>query len=214
MKRVSEKVNKSSQLARKAFTTIAYHIPEAETPEDVMTLFSVLAGEKEVKAAATLIPESSVVRRYADEEEHESWKQASHWVDWWRRPRHLRKSPKSFHIPLTSITIYIAITTPVPHLVNIYIYHSTGMLCACCSDNKVFESLPETTNTVESHNRAAKGKSHHNYTNLTPDARAKRAKQANLARSLKRARNQKEETDGPPDKHQDLKKGMQVGFAK
>ena len=116
------------------------------------------------------------------------------------------------------------------------------MLCACYSDNEAFESLPDTTNVVESHNRASKGKSpdtlkvammatykldmsaalEHlartqgiptSYTDFTPDARAKRAKQANLARSLKRARNQKEETDGPPDKHRDFKKGMQVNFA-
>ena len=106
MKRVSKKVNKGSQLAHKAFTTIAYHIPEVGTPEDVMTLFSVLAGEKEVEAAVALIPDSSVVRRYADEEEHESRKQASYWVDWWRRPRHLRKSPMCFYVPFTCSTLY------------------------------------------------------------------------------------------------------------
>ena len=31
-----------------------------------------------------------------------------------------------------------------------------GMLCACCSDNKAFQLLPETTNAVESHNRTSK----------------------------------------------------------
>jgi len=45
------------------------------------------------------------------------------------------------------------------------------------------------------------------YVELTPDARAKRTHTANAA-SRKRARQEMEETDGPPDKHRDFKKGM------
>lgn len=111
------------------------------------------------------------------------------------------------------------------------------MLCACYSDNKAFQLLPETTNAVESHNRASKRKSadilkvalmstykrdmaaalEHlarthgiptSYVDLTPDARAKRTHTANAARSRKRARQEMEETDGPPDNHRDFKKGM------
>lgn len=87
------------------------------------------------------------------------------------------------------------------------------MLCACYSDNKAFQLLPETTNAVESHSRASKRKSadilkvalmsldmaatlEHlarthgiptSYVDLTPDARAKRTHTANAARSRKRA---------------------------
>ena len=38
-------------------------------------------------------------------------------------------------------------------------YHCAGMLCACYSNNKAFQLLPETTNAVESHNRGSKRKS-------------------------------------------------------
>ena len=46
------------------------------------------------------------------------------------------------------------------------------------------------------------------YVDLTLDAREKRAHTANVARNRKRARQQMEETDGPPDKHKDFKKGI------
>lgn len=45
------------------------------------------------------------------------------------------------------------------------------------------------------------------YVDLTHNARAKRVRTANAARSKKRARQEMEETDGPPDKHKDFKKG-------
>ena len=90
------------------------------------------------------------------------------------------------------------------------------MLCACYSDNKAFQLLPETTNAVESHNCASKRKSadilkvalmstykldmapalehlarNHGipttYVDLTHDARAKHVRTANAARSRKRA---------------------------
>lgn len=111
-----------------------------------------------------------------------------------------------------------------------------GMLCACCSDNKAFQQLPETTNAVESHNRTSKrstadilkvalmstykldmaaalehlARTHGiptSYVDLTPGAREKRVHTANAARNRKRARQQMEEADGPPDKHKDFKKG-------
>ena len=44
------------------------------------------------------------------------------------------------------------------------------------------------------------------YVDLTHDARAKHVRTANAARGRKRAREEKE-TDGPPDKHKDFKKG-------
>ena len=66
VKRVSERISKGSPLAQKAFTTIAYHIPKVETPEDVVTLFNVLAGE-DVSQAAALMPKSSVVQQYSKE---------------------------------------------------------------------------------------------------------------------------------------------------
>ena len=69
MKRVSERINKGSPLAQKAFTAIAYHhIPKAATPEDVTTLFNVLAGEEDVSEAAAIMPECSVVQQCSQEQ--------------------------------------------------------------------------------------------------------------------------------------------------
>ena len=45
------------------------------------------------------------------------------------------------------------------------------------------------------------------YIDLSHDAREKRVHTANAARNRKQARQQMEETDGPPDKHKDFKKG-------
>ena len=92
VKRVSERINKGSPLARKAFTAIAYHIPKATTPEDVTTLFNVLAGEEDVSEAAALMPECSIVQQCSKEHKPRLWKEAMHWAEWWKRPRHLRKS--------------------------------------------------------------------------------------------------------------------------
>ena len=91
VKRVSERINKGSPLARKAFTAIAYHIPKAATPEDVTTLFNVLAGEEDVSEAAAIMPECSVVQQCSQEHKARLWKEAMHWAEWWKCPRHLRK---------------------------------------------------------------------------------------------------------------------------
>ena len=91
MKRVSERINKGSPLAQKAFTAIAYHIPKAATPEDVTTLFDVLAEEEDVSEAAAIMPECSVVQQCSQEHKARLWKEAMHWAEWWKRPRHLHK---------------------------------------------------------------------------------------------------------------------------
>ena len=41
---------------------------------------------------------------------------------------------------------------------------------------------------------------------LKPDARAKRSAKANKARPRKRAQDEKNDTDGPPDKRRDFQK--------
>ena len=90
VKRVSERINKGSPLPQKAFTAIAYHIPKATTPEDVTTLFYVLAGE-DVSEAVALMPECSIVQQCSKEHKLRLWK-AMHWTEWWKPPRHFRKS--------------------------------------------------------------------------------------------------------------------------
>ena len=90
VKRVSKRINKGSPLARKAFTAIALHIPKAATPEDVTTLFNVLAG-KDVSEAAAIMPECSIVQQCSQEHKARLWKKTMHWAEWWKHPRHLHK---------------------------------------------------------------------------------------------------------------------------
>ena len=109
------------------------------------------------------------------------------------------------------------------------------MLCSVASTNTAFNKLPNTTNAVESHNRCSKGSCpdilkvalmatykidmsaalEHlaktrgittSYEDLSQASRAARAKVANRTRSRKRAAS--DDAEGPPDKHQDFKKGL------
>ena len=92
VKRVSERVNKGNPDAHRAFTTIAYQIPHASTEENVLVLFEVLAGEKKLSGALALCHhDSSTIERYAQKHQPAIWKPLRHWVEWWKRPRHLGK---------------------------------------------------------------------------------------------------------------------------
>ncbi len=110
------------------------------------------------------------------------------------------------------------------------------MLTACHAvmERELFNSLPNSTNAVESHNRLSKNRDPDilkvaliatykidmsnaleriactkgiptSYLDLTPAAREQRAKAANKARAKKRS--QESESEGPPDKHGDFRKG-------
>jgi hypothetical protein len=54
VKCVSEHVNKNNSLAYKAFTTIAYAIPQQNSQDDVYTLFNILQGNKSIESAVIL----------------------------------------------------------------------------------------------------------------------------------------------------------------
>ena len=105
-------------------------------------------------------------------------------------------------------------------------------------DAGVFQSTPNDTNAVESHNHCSKGSKpdilkvalmstykvdmaaalehlagcqgiRTSYDDdMTPVARAKRSATSNKARRRKRARDDKENCDGPPDKRRDFVKGI------
>lgn len=91
VKRVSERVNKGNHLAHKAFTTIAYHIPKAKSPEHVMKLFSILAGEADISEAAAICGQQKSLDLYTKSHSPSSWQGCKHWVKWWRRPKQLSK---------------------------------------------------------------------------------------------------------------------------
>ena len=90
VKRVSECVNKGNHLAHKAFTTIAYHIPKAKSPEHVMKLFSILAGEADISEAAAICGQQRSLDLYTKSHSPSSWQGCKYWVKWWRRPKQLK----------------------------------------------------------------------------------------------------------------------------
>ena len=48
VERVSGRVNKGNPTAHRAFTTIAYQIPDLSSKKDVITLFDVLSGDNDI----------------------------------------------------------------------------------------------------------------------------------------------------------------------
>ncbi len=86
---MAERVNKGNPQGYKAFTAVAYAIPKADSPEEVSKLFSVLAGEAEIDALTEVGGLSKTLEKF----HHipKAWKAAKHWVNWWRRPKHLSK---------------------------------------------------------------------------------------------------------------------------
>ena len=93
VKRVSERVNKGDALANKAFCTIAQLIPDLESEENVLLCFDVLAGKRNISDASAICKQSVVVKKYAESTQYNpcNWRVCSHWAEWWKRPRHLRK---------------------------------------------------------------------------------------------------------------------------
>ena len=94
VKRVSEQVHKGQPLANKAFTTIAYAIPDQSTSADVYTLFDVLEGKAGIEAALPLCAQkhTCMLRDYSKTHNLTTWQPCSHWVKWWKRERHLSKA--------------------------------------------------------------------------------------------------------------------------
>jgi hypothetical protein len=89
---VSEKVNKGSvKNSFKAFTTIAYAIPEAKTKEEVQILFQVLCGKQPLSSAISILTNSLLLKEYMPHHNIENWKACSSWCEWWTRPNHLSK---------------------------------------------------------------------------------------------------------------------------
>ena len=91
MKHVSEQVNKNNAQSYRAFTTIAYEIPNQNNEKVVLTLFDILEGKKNIEAALSLCKSSSVLSEYCKKQNQELWKSYSNWVSWWKRDWHLCK---------------------------------------------------------------------------------------------------------------------------
>ena len=94
MKRVNERINRSSSLAYKCFNTIAYAIPKANKKEHVDTLFQTLSGSKPLSEALAILPPSNELQEYATIHNPTLWELSKTWCNWWARPNHLSKSPR------------------------------------------------------------------------------------------------------------------------
>ena len=65
VKRVAERANKAhSKDGYKAYTSIAYCIPQRDKAEDVITLFEVLGGQRPLEDAISLLPDNKVLQNY------------------------------------------------------------------------------------------------------------------------------------------------------
>lgn len=113
--------------------------------------------------------------------ENTSWEQAKDWLEWWKRPKHLRKmwervwafcshndtKPRATisdsHGLIATVLkwveyiLLIPLLRWIPRLVT-YIMLHTAMLCPLYAtmDKDRFETLPESTNVVEAYNRLSK----------------------------------------------------------
>ena len=216
VKWVSERVNKGNPLAHKAFATIAYHTLKAKFSEHVMKLFSILAGEADISEAAVICDhQQKSLDLYTKSHSLSSWQGCKHWVKWWRCPKQLSKF---VHVCESgSFKASCSLIHQELQLILICFLCIVGMLSVCCSEMgvDVFQSLPDSTNAVKSHNRCSKGDKpdtlkiamlstykvdmasalEHlanstgikmNYVDLTSDARAKHSAKANKARARER----------------------------
>ena len=91
MKRVGEQVNKNNAQSYRAFTIIAYEIPNQNNEKDILIFFDILEGKKNIEAALSLCKSSSVLSEYCKKHNQELWKICSNWVLCWKCDRHLRK---------------------------------------------------------------------------------------------------------------------------
>ena len=78
-------------MGRDVFVAIGQKILEANSAEDIITLFGVLRGDHVISDMKTLMPNHSVIKKYLSENGSVRWQGAASWVDWWLRERHLRK---------------------------------------------------------------------------------------------------------------------------
>lgn len=100
VKRVAERVNKGDPQGCRLFTTVAYAIPKAATRDDISKMLSVVAGE----ASISTLAEVECLRKTVAAECHtpKAWTAAKHWVNWWRRPKHLRKLVVGYPLSVVS----------------------------------------------------------------------------------------------------------------
>lgn len=89
VKKVADRIKNCSLESRRVFVGLGYAIPNAETKEDVDTLFKVMCGEGCLKDASKFLPDNDCTKAYIQIHDPNQWSVCKHWSEWWRRPRHL-----------------------------------------------------------------------------------------------------------------------------
>jgi len=94
--RVGKVVNHSTtSFGYHIFMTIAKRIPDESSIDRVQTCFDVLCGVKTFQELSGYLS-PNLSKLSASEVETSGWKHAETWVDWWRRPRVLKKLCKAY----------------------------------------------------------------------------------------------------------------------
>ena len=76
---------------RRVFVDLGYAILDAESREEVKTIFKILCGEGQLKEVSEFLPSTALVQDYMKEHNAEHWSKCKKWSEWWLRPRHLSK---------------------------------------------------------------------------------------------------------------------------
>ena len=97
-------VNKVSKLVcdtkeeELVFKALARNVEEAIRKEDVMEIFDILSGKKDLKNATPHVPKNLKHLCETSEASNNGWKKLKHWANWWARPRHFNTNVyKSVH---------------------------------------------------------------------------------------------------------------------
>lgn len=80
VRRVAQKVNRTSKLGVQAFTVIGYKLLEVKDTEKVSTLLDVLGGKRPLSEALLLMPKSRALMEYSSKHNPKTWEECCHWV--------------------------------------------------------------------------------------------------------------------------------------
>ena len=79
------------------FKTLARKVEDATRKEDVMEIFEILSGKKELKNATSYVSENlKHLCKETNDVSNDGWKKLKHWANWWTRSRHLQMFTKAY----------------------------------------------------------------------------------------------------------------------
>ena len=100
VKKVADRLKECSDESRRVFLDLGYAILDAETKEEVESLFKVLCGEGGLEEVVEFLPNGARVQNYIRQHNPDHWSKCRKWSEWWRRPRHLSKPTYTSNTPL------------------------------------------------------------------------------------------------------------------